>query len=39
MATIARVENLANDLAVPKTAIERYVAAVEEVFLVKPVPA
>ena len=39
MATPLKIENVSNDIAVPKTTVDRYVSLLEEVFLIKRIPA
>lgn len=39
MATLLKIETIASELRTPKTTIERYVALLEEVFLIKRIPA
>jgi uncharacterized protein len=39
MATLLKIETIASELTTPKTTIERYKALLEEVFLIKRIPA
>jgi uncharacterized protein len=39
MATLLKIETVASELSTPKSTIERYIALLEEVFLIKRIPA